>query len=236
MTELDRKNLMMLLKEVHSKELSFCEETLFLKYFTSDFKMRNLGIDCGLLATKIRKEKDCFSLIKDDKVYSFTLASDEKIKLTDKIILNFFNKKQNDKIILRTLDLACSKNFDDSKVIIASSKDNNLTIFMEFIRNNQPMIFDYVNNVVMKKVDYYELFDVEVISEIEKEKLYSIWKLWKEHNIPLYYLLFFTKEIFRDLEKSAPWLLEEYGNEGMYENNSGIMFLHNENKIKKQNL
>lgn len=248
MIELDRKNLTMLLRGEYLKRLNSSMEIFHLKNFVSSFKGRMLvtylGIDSNFIGSKIKREDKYFSLITTDHSYSFSLASDEKINLGDKILLNFSDNMQGNEIILRTLDLATNQEFNNSKIIIASKNDRGLAIFMEFDRDEQTLVFDYANNLVMKKSDYYQLFNVEVTNEILNEDLYMIWKLWKEHNMPLFYLLFFTQEILSDLEKNAPWLLDECRSENLSsdDNNLDIIFKNNNkfletiNKIKKQSL
>lgn len=180
------------------------------------------------LITGITTKKDEYIFKYNNKEYPFTLLSEKNIQEIDKKNLTDTNKR-NEPQILRVLKLACSMDLINPKVIIGNSQFRILDNLISFEENGTEKIIDYSKNIIMKKDDYFELFDFEELNIITKPELYNIFIILSElgNYKLLYYFLLFTKEMFNDLSKNI--LFEEinvkkkFNHEGINKKNSSVI-------------
>ena len=161
---------------------------------------------------KIKYKNFKYCITKDNKDYEFEILSDKKILDTDKKTLHDREQRSKD-CILRTLKIASSNKLPDSKIIV--SMGNEFKILVEYKKNNKSYIIDYESNLIMEKYKYFELFEINVVNEINKKELYIINDLLeKELYFNIFYVLFFSKEILNDLSKNYSYFTDEYDDVG----------------------
>lgn len=173
--------------------------------------------------SNIQKESNQYILYYQNRKYPFKFLSEQNyIQKVDKEILLDVEKREYYGVI-RTLKLAGSMDLVDPKVIIGSHKTFVISSIISYIENGKEMIIDYGNNLIMEKLDYYNLFDMNEINTISKYELYLLyWYRLNLNNKNIIEGLFFIKEIIKDLSKNFPLLGNKYNHIGINKSNISI--------------
>lgn len=178
--------------------------------------------------TCINKEKREYILHDQNKNYLFRfLQEEENIQMVDREILSNSDERDNYHLI-RILKLACSLDLINPRVIIGSNKTTCLCGIIIYEKNNQEMVIDYRNNLIMNKDHYYELFDMKEINRLSRYDIYLIdlYRLEIDKNIQE--LLFFNKEMFKDLSRNMPAFNKKYDDIGINQHNFTIWGHHSD--------
>ncbi len=151
----------------------------------------------------------------------FSLFSNLDLQVSDK--KNLKCSKRMEKVLLRTLKLACSMDLVNPRVVIGNSLMEKLSTLIIYQENGVEKILDYARNIVMNKDDYYELFMFKELNILDKYDLYRIYQIlceldWNEN---LYEYLLFSNEIFKDLSRKEhfKFLTEKYDINGINRHN-----------------
>lgn len=191
-----------LLKQFEDKALkqNISKDILKLLVFTS-LKQPMLYFE-NTFHYKMQKENNGYIFHTGKKDYYFELLSDKKILDYDKKNLKNI-RKRNAKSLLRTLRIATSNHLLDQKLLLIASKGFSLNAVVEYKKDNDFFIIDYANNLIMKKNDYFDLFQSAIINVLDKETLYRIHENYDYlYDIDLFYFLFAGQEIMKDINKS----------------------------------
>lgn len=203
-----------------------------LLVFTSTSKINRKLIINYPLYRNIKKDNNSYILKHNKKEYPFSILSDYEIQEFDKKILK--TEKRYKQRLSRTLKLACSMDLVNPRVAIGHSSFNRLHTIIIFQDNGTDKIIDYDKNLIMKKDDYYELFDYKEINIIDKADLYNIYYITDTlaDYSHIYEYLIFTKELFKELSKTDKFsfLAEKYDRNGI-NNNNYILFGNNSDSL-----
>ena len=192
-----------------------------LLVFASNPKINRKIIINYPLYRNIKKDNNSYILKHNKKEYPFSILSDYEIQEFDKKILK--TEKRYKQRLSRTLKLACSMDLVNPRVALGHSSIIRLHAIIIFQDNGTDKIIDYDKNLIMKKDDYYELFDYKEINTIDKYDLYKINIIMDELDdySHIYEYLIFTKEIFKELSKidNFSFLAKKYDRNGINNNN-----------------
>lgn len=179
-----------------------------------------------------------------EKEYPFSVFRDKKLQKCDKDMLK--SHKRNS---FRLLKLACSMDLVNPRIVVGNSIVNPFNILLLFEENGIDKVIDYSRNLVMNKLDYYEIFEFNEINVVDKLGLYNIYCviLKLEDYDHIFEYLIFTKEIFRELSKKDGFhfLKEKYDSDGfhqsshtLYGDKSDCVFFQREdmNHVKYQKI
>lgn len=176
------------------------------------------NISC-LLNSKISKNNDnewSYNFNYNNKKYPFSIFSDKNLQKYDKETL--LSSQRIKCQISRTLKLACSMDLVNPRISIGNSKLGIFDLLIIFEENEIHKVIDYARNLIMKKDDYFELFNYKEINCIDKYDLYNIfYMIQKFDNYEnIYEYLIFTREIFDELSKilQFSFLSRKYDLEG----------------------
>ena len=176
------------------------KEVFKLVLFTRENKIIK-AIDTKIPSFKIHKQDDGYIFNYNNKDYYFEILSEKKVLLTDKKNLRNY-KKRIEKFLERSLRIAGSNELLGQKLLFISSDILGVNCIVEYTKDGVSRVVDYSNNLIMKKEDYFSLFDVEVINTLDKEVLYRYYENMDYlDDISLMYILLAGEEIMDTVEK-----------------------------------
>ncbi len=166
--------------------------------------------------TKLAKAKWDYNFEYQNKNYPFSFFSSRKLQECD--LKALANKEVREKMSTdRTLKLACSMDLINPKVLVGKTNLDCIIVLFSFWEKGEEKIVDYSKNVVMKKKDYFELFEFSLYNKLDKYDLYRIFEFMKDSDCfslqPLF--LIFSKEMLSDLGKNYPRFINQYGRDGI---------------------
>ncbi len=151
------------------------------------------------------------------KTYPISVFSDNELQKYDKKVLESVKRIKECKY--RALKLACSLDLVNPRIAIGNSISGIFDLLIVYQENGMDKVIDYARNLVMSKVDYYEIFQFHELNVVDKMELYNIYYLLNElHDYEhIFEYLIFTKEIFSELSKidEFHFLAEKYTSEGI---------------------
>lgn len=104
-------------------------------------------------------------------------------------------------------------NLNNSRLVLCNS-NNFLFSIIIYSNKDEEMVIDYKNNLVMKKDDYFEIFNIKVLNEVDKLDLYKLFQLI-DYVDNIYCYLLFSKEICKDLSRNFKFINETYDENGI---------------------
>ena len=182
-------NLERMPKEIY-KLLYFTTENIFFKTLDSLTPFFN-----------IKKKGNGYLFHYNEKDYYFEILSEKQVLPLDK--KNLQNRKRRvNKSILRSLRIATTNDLVDQKLLFAASNILGVNLLVEYQKNGEQRIIDYSTNLIMKKADFFELFQPKIINTLDKETLYRYHEnLEYLDDISLIYILLAGKEIMKNVGK-----------------------------------
>ncbi len=170
--------------------------------------------------TKLNHSNYEYSFKYKNKNYPFSFFSNRKLQEFD--IKTLFDKQKREQVdYARTLKLACSMDIINPKVLVGKSNFNGIILLFSFLEDEEEKIVDYSKNLVMKKKDYFDVFEMKIFNELDKYDLYRFFGLIEVFNsfeLQMFFLLF-SKEILTDLGRNYPYLTAKYGEDGINRRN-----------------
>lgn len=162
----------------------------------------------------IRIKNFKYTITKDGKTYNFECLSDKKILKGDKKILQNYKERLR-KYFWRVLRIASSNKLIDSKLLVGYG--NEIQLLVDYSKNGKRYIIDYLNNIIMEKENYIELYNFKVINEIDRFTLWQMHLILEELKFDpqmMLYFFIFSREILKDLSKSYKYLSSKYDEYG----------------------
>lgn len=217
-------NLEILLKSCNHDTEKPDKDLSRISVFTSlsklDCIVSNLILSTLIVYHMIKSRKGYY-LLKNRKKYHFEKLSDTIEYKADKKTL--LNQKEREKDLFRTLKLACSNELINASLVVGTTKLG-LEFLIEYESKKEKYIIDYSQNIIMKKSDYNELYNLKEISRMDQATLYKIYFILDDlvkMDINILYLFLFPNEILNNLTNNpeCKWINKKYDDNGENKNN-----------------
>ncbi len=169
----------------------------------------------------ISKENSGYSIKYNARKIFFSCLSDKNISVYDRNKLE--SQEEIDDYLIRPIKLAFHMDLAYSKVIFASSNIRNSSLLISYLTKNGTKIIDYYNNLIMDKNDYYEIFKVLEINEMDRPDIYkisNILDLCDYNNNLLYFLLAFSSDFIKAMDTLDPY---KFDNKGFNKRNAYLL-------------
>lgn len=180
------------------------------------------------MPTVITKNQGKYLFHYQQKIYPFTLFSEENLQTVDKKRLESEERARYS--FIRTLTLACSMDLLEAKVALGNTCLEMSNIIILYKENGIEKVADYQNNLVMKKEDYYEIFAFQEISVVDKFDLYQIYDVMMhlDDDTSLLEYLLYKEEKIQELSKREEfkYLGDKYNAIGINSRNQIVLGGH----------
>ena len=215
MTEIEERNIKLLLDNIDYDKLSFGR------------KLLNFHFSSERLLSKLLFKYKCvdgiYSFKYKNKIYEYKKLSD-----TSLIPLIARNELKNNKgtageSVPRILRLASNGKLNDPKLLICY--DTEFLMLVSFNYSGQEYIIDYYNDLIMNRDDYFSLSNIRIINEVSFRNIYDMYDIIKEYDffISFLYFLLFPDDIVSVLNKYTLITDGDYSKDGINLGNFAVM-------------
>lgn len=191
MTEIEKRNLNLMLNSINYKKTDMGRRILNLAFLSNSklFKLL-LSISSDSTSFKYMGRSFQFKRLSDTLLVPLTVREDLKN-----------NKKKGGESIPRILRLATNEKLLNPKLLVCY--DTDLLLFVSFCYDENVYVIDYFNDIIMNKDDYFYICKTEVINEVGFRSIYELFDIIKEHDffISFLYFLLFPDDIIPSVNR-----------------------------------